>query len=165
MVCVWYVGVTTVICMCCYMNNMWNGITNFYDSHPTPPTHSHFTHTSSLSTSLVPIPPIPRSISMELHFDFFVTDNQWEVIFNFLRTSFIRDFGRHVTMWQSDWPELFGTVRTKESKIRGRPFRSHSVSGSSRMRMSRMRLATCLHFLHSTHSCPLTVCPAGEQTH
>ena len=26
-----------------------------------------------------------------------------------------RDFGRHVTMHRSDWPELFGIARTKES--------------------------------------------------
>ena len=32
--------------------------------------------------------------------------------------SFLRDFGRHVIIHQSDWPELFGMVRTKESAQR-----------------------------------------------
>ena len=31
---------------------------------------------------------------------------------------FVRDFGRHVTMHHSDWPELFEMVRTKESAQR-----------------------------------------------
>ena len=29
--------------------------------------------------------------------------------------SLTRDFGWHVTMHRSDWPELFGIARTKES--------------------------------------------------
>ena len=28
--------------------------------------------------------------------------------------SFVCDFGTHVTMWRSDWSELFGMARTKE---------------------------------------------------
>ena len=32
--------------------------------------------------------------------------------------SFVCDFGRHVTMHGSDWPELFGMARTKKSAQR-----------------------------------------------
>ena len=40
-------------------------------------------------------------------------------------------FSRHVTKQRSDWPELFGMARTKESaQIPDHLFRGHFVSGS-----------------------------------
>ncbi len=36
-------------------------------------------------------------------------------------TRFVHLFGRYMTKWQSDWPELFGMAKTKESAKRYQP--------------------------------------------
>ena len=51
--------------------------------------------------------------------------------------------GVHVTKWRSDWPELFGMAKAKESAQRyvpHHPFCGHFVSGNSGMGMRLMEV-------------------------
>ena len=77
---------------------------------------------------------VPHSISVELYFDFSITDHQWRVIFNFLRASFARDLvdtgpcGHLIGQNYLGWREP-----TNGPKIPDHTFRGHFVSGSGGM--------------------------------
>ena len=73
-----------------------------------------------------------------------------QVIINFVRAIFACDFGRHMTMQWSDWPELFGMARTKEDYNQMPIFRGY---WSGNWQHARHRSQASIRFMRLLVSC------------